>query len=176
MSPRFFDRIFRRTATVHMSPDTPMGDTLLAYIGADAWRAAREHCGDDLASLKNLLQHYMYAWNIELLDRLGVEPPPMAEEFIAEDPEWARRAIARKRHLFGNDLRLFIDAKVLRGADGDLEVHGMATYLTVEPDVPAQMHLMETARTVAPRIARGRSASRKKRKQQKDARRKQRGR
>ena len=68
MSPRFLDRIFRRTATVHVSPNTPMGDALLEFIGADAWRSAREQCDDDLRSLKNLLQHYMYAWNIELLD------------------------------------------------------------------------------------------------------------
>src|SRR4051812_47536163 len=112
---RFLDRLLRRTATVQLSPDTPIGDTLLAFVGADAWRAAREQCGDDLSSLTRLLHHYMYAWNIELLDRLGVPAPPMAEEFIAGDPEWAQRAIARKRGLFGADERLFIDAKVLRG-------------------------------------------------------------
>ena len=41
MSPRFIDRILRRTQTVHVLADTPNGDTLVAFIGADVCRRAQ---------------------------------------------------------------------------------------------------------------------------------------
>ena len=177
MSPRFIDRILRRTQTVHLLADTPNGDTLLAFIGAEVWRAARRHCNDDLPSLKRLLEYYMMAWNIEFLDRAGVPFPPGAEEFIAQDPEWVARSIERKRRLFSDDPRLFVDAKVLRGQDGELEVHAMATLYPDAGSEPTRTIMAEPPRTIAARIARDRDvSSRQRRKQQKEARRKQRGR
>ena len=177
MISKLINRVLRQSETVHLAADTPNGDALVAFLGADNWRAARAECDDDGPALKRLLEHLMLAWNIELLERLGVPLPPGADEFVMDDPAWFARAVERKRRLFGADPRLFIDAKVMRGEDGDLEVHAMVSVVGDEWEEPPPIMAAEAPRLIAARIASDRTASsRQRRKREKDARRKQRGR
>lgn len=180
MSRGFIDpalrRVLRRTDKVYISPDTPNGDTLVAFIGAEAWRAARAQCDDDLPSLKRLVEHYIVPWNAELFIRLGVPLPRAMVELIAREPEWVMQAVRRKCSLFADDPRLFVDAKVLRASDDEVEVHALAACFSDPGSQPRRSIVAEPPRTVAPRTARRRDeSSRQRRKRQKEARRRQRG-